>query len=571
MLLLLLACTGPVTPAGDEEETTSDSAPRDADGDGFLEDDCDADRADVHPGAIEHCDGVDNDCDGLVDDADDDLHTTPGTTWYTDGDADGYGAVAIFACEQPADTSAVSGDCDDADDRVNPGVREGCDDGVDENCDGAIDEECTLSGLVGVAEADAILHCRAARATTGYYARPSAPLTGDTPDLVVACQGTRTEDGVTVPARVAVLPGDVRGEVVVDEAATFVAHADETFEWSDFATAELTGDERLDLVAVARELCLVAVFAGPLAGEATLADAARTIDLDDCFPFDPGFLAAAGDLDGDGREDLLVGTLGAFHSEYYSRNLGQLLVMPGGGGDAAAVIVGTEEMGVGGTHGSADVNADGFDDLIVGPSTGVNGGVGVFFGPLAGAYAAEDADVRLLGSELTDEVAALGDVDADGYADLAVGMPSMGDPAHGAVYVVSGPPVGGEVDAVAAAVFSGEGYESAALGTALDGPGDVDGDGHAELLVGAPELTVDGHVDTGAAFLLYGPLSGTYLVPDADTFFTSAENNDWTGYAVGRAGDVDEDGYAEIFVGTPNYDFRGEVTGALFLFDGGPR
>jgi hypothetical protein len=571
MLLLFLACTGPVSPADDEEETATESAPRDADGDGFVEDDCDADRADVHPGAIEYCDGVDNDCDGLVDDADDDLHTTPGTTWYTDGDADGYGAVAVFACEQPADTSAVSGDCDDADDRVNPGVLEGCDDGVDENCDGAIDEECTLSGLVGVAEADAILHCRDARATTGYYARPSAPLTRETPDLVVACLGTTTEADEVVPARVAVVPGDVRGEVVIDEVATFVANADASFEWSDVATVDLTGDGRIDLAVAARELCLVAVFAGPLAGEASLADAVRTIDLDDCFPFDPGFLSAAGDLDGDGVDDLLVGTRGAYHPDYYSLSLGRLAIVPGSGGDAETEIVGTESVGVGGSHASADVNGDGADDLLAGPSADLNGGVGIFFGPIApGAYTAEDADVRLFGSGFADRVAALGDIGADGYGDLAVGVPSTGD-GQGAVYLIAGPPAGGAVASVAAAVFSGEGHEGALVGLSLDGPGDVDGDGYDDLLAGAPELSLDGAVETGAAFLLYGPLSGTYLVPDADTFFTSAENNDWTGYAVGRAGDVDEDGYAEIFVGTPNYDFRGEVTGALFLFDGGPR
>ena len=108
---------------------------------GFVADstDCDDGDADVYPRATETCDGADNDCDGLVDD--EDTRVSGQTSWYTDGDGDGYGDTAsrVSACVQPSGYISTSGDCDDADPEVHPGVTEYCD-GVDEDCDGTVDD-----------------------------------------------------------------------------------------------------------------------------------------------------------------------------------------------------------------------------------------------------------------------------------------------------------------------------------------------------------------------------------------------------------------------------------------------
>ncbi|MBN2798710.1 MAG: hypothetical protein JXX28_06125 [Deltaproteobacteria bacterium] len=91
----------------------------------------------IHPGVVERCDGVDEDCDGVVDnDASDAL------LWYADGDGDSYGdpEVTTLACEEPVGFLAVAGDCDDVDGDVHPGVEDLCD-GVDQDCDGAVDED----------------------------------------------------------------------------------------------------------------------------------------------------------------------------------------------------------------------------------------------------------------------------------------------------------------------------------------------------------------------------------------------------------------------------------------------
>ena len=118
------------------------SSDYDADGDGFDAsgyggDDClDTDAA-VHPGADELCDGLDDDCDGEVDE-----QPLDGDTWYTDADGDGYGdpAASTAACQQPSGAVADGSDCDDGDAAIHPGADELCD-GVDDDCDGDVDED----------------------------------------------------------------------------------------------------------------------------------------------------------------------------------------------------------------------------------------------------------------------------------------------------------------------------------------------------------------------------------------------------------------------------------------------
>ena len=103
---------------------------------GHVEDagDCDDGDPDVHPDAAELCDGVDNDCDGVVDDDD----AEDAAIWYADGDGDGYGDVSTTAdaCMQPVGYVATSGDCDDGDASVHPGASEVAGDGIDQDCDG---------------------------------------------------------------------------------------------------------------------------------------------------------------------------------------------------------------------------------------------------------------------------------------------------------------------------------------------------------------------------------------------------------------------------------------------------
>jgi hypothetical protein len=108
---------------------------------GFLADktDCDDTSAAVYPGATEYCNGVDDDCDGVVD-PDSSLDAL---TWYADTDGDTYGDVSTttLACSEPSGFVADDLDCNDADAAVNPAATEVCDAGdVDEDCDGLSDD-----------------------------------------------------------------------------------------------------------------------------------------------------------------------------------------------------------------------------------------------------------------------------------------------------------------------------------------------------------------------------------------------------------------------------------------------
>ncbi len=100
--------------------------------------DCDDTKASVHPGVAEICDGIDNNCNGKIDEG------FTKVTYYRDADGDGYGDPLVFvkACSMPAGYVTTKRDCNDANAAIHPGAPDICD-GIDNDCDGLIDEDCS--------------------------------------------------------------------------------------------------------------------------------------------------------------------------------------------------------------------------------------------------------------------------------------------------------------------------------------------------------------------------------------------------------------------------------------------
>ncbi len=124
---------------GKDDDCNASTPDDDLDGDGYAKvKDCDDNNASVNPAAKEICDGVDNNCDGQIDEG-------LTTTFYEDADGDGYGnpQVATTACSQPAGSVANNTDCDDTNAAVNPGATEIKKNGVDDDCNASTPDDDT--------------------------------------------------------------------------------------------------------------------------------------------------------------------------------------------------------------------------------------------------------------------------------------------------------------------------------------------------------------------------------------------------------------------------------------------
>ncbi|AGY57044.1 integrin alpha [Gloeobacter kilaueensis] len=314
-------------------------------------------------------------------------------------------------------------------------------------------------------------------------------------------------------------------------------------------------------------------------------------------------VSSAGDINGDGIPDLIVGALGAspdgragagrsyvVFGKHDSQSV-ELSSLEDGTSQAGFVIDGSQPSDASGVavDGAGDVNGDGIPDLIVGAFLADPGGhatAGRSY-VVFGKHDSQSVELSSLedgtgqagfvidGSQVEDHsgisVGGAGDVNGDGLADLVVGTnPEQG---AGRSYVIFGksalqPVELADIDngtSQAGFVIDGsQPFDRA--GSAVGGAGDVNGDGLADVIVGAPGADPASQSSAGRSYVVFGKtnsqpvqLSGIDTGSNRAGFvIDGSQANDNSGTSVSGAGDVNGDGLADVIVGAPGADPAGQ-------------
>jgi hypothetical protein len=492
---------------------------------GEVGDDCDDTASDVNPSATETWyDGVDADCGGEDDyDADGDLYQSdahggtdcddqqPGVNpgaldfWYDGVDQD-CGGEDDYDADGDGEKSDLWGgyDCDDLDDSINPDADEIWYDGVDQDCDRGSDYD---------ADGD------------GYDSSTELAGGGDCDDANRAANPGMTE--------------------ICDNGF------DDDCDGSGESTAGLCW----------------------LEGEFALTDADTRLNGVSATQSIGKRVAVGGDVDGDGAADWAFGLPG---DDAAASNAGAVYldsVATSGALDVDTLGVTITGAASGDAFGASlvmgDFDGDGNDDVFVGAHgrddlASLGGGAYLFLGPVtAGRYAAATSSDALVSGPTADagfgqQSVLLGDQDGDG-ADEFVAMSTASDGWE--LTIVSGVTTGTSSSAAIYASLSGV-DDGDSFGYAMDGTGDVDGDGVADLVVGAIGVDSSGTSNAGAVYVFHGPVTTSGTAADGVELIGSG-GGDRVGTSVSIGGDVDADGYDDLLVGA-----TGAATGGS-THDGG--
>ncbi len=440
---------------------------------------------------------------------------------------------------------------------------------------------------------------RRSTARSGGAARaPSRPLFLPLCLLLVACAGKAPDSGDS-PIDTEDSAQDSDSGVLPADVYTFVGAPSDAAGNAVTLPGDLDGDTVPDVVIAGYYGNRVCMFSGAtlLTGDArrTMDDAELCWSGASTYDFSGYSLAPAGDGDGDGRQDLLVGAIGDGTN---GSNAGRVWLLSGASGSGEVQLsqaasgsaigeLGSDYAGVA-ACGGRDLTGDGVLDYLVGASgsdaAGAGGGSAYLVeGPLVGEVQLAEARSVFLGlpvdatallhgefgggDAIGNAVAMLGDYDGDGLDDLALGASGADEngTATGKVVVYWGPIAAGDHEITDADLTLVGPDEYAYTGSPIHAPGDVDGDGFADLLVSA-----DGY-ENGTIFLVHGALgSGSNEVralDDEPTRWFGEVSDDQAGFAL-ASGDMNGDSVLDLAAGAPGSDRPGQDAGAAYVIYG---
>ncbi|MBN2005368.1 MAG: FG-GAP repeat protein [Anaerolineae bacterium] len=286
-------------------------------------------------------------------------------------------------------------------------------------------------------------------------------------------------------------------------------------------------------------------------------------------------VATAGDVNGDGYSDVIVG---AYSYDNGEMNEGRAFVYLGSAAGLAANPIWTAEGDQAGAwfgwsvDTAGDVNGDGYSDIIIGASEYNNvqkdaGRVFVYHGSASGlgATPAWTAENDQTASFFGGSVASAGDINGDGYGDVIVGASGYdnGETDEGRAYVYFGSASGLN----AAPGWTAESNQAVGMfGNSVATAGDVNGDGHSDIIIGAQGYDNQAYDNRGRAYVYHGSALGLPATPA--WAITGDQSEARFGYSVATAGDVNGDGYSDILVGAYKYDNGQTDEGRAFAYYG---
>jgi hypothetical protein len=253
------------------------------------------------------------------------------------------------------------------------------------------------------------------------------------------------------------------------------------------------------------------------------------------------------DVNGDGYADIAVGAWGAERAYLYLGSAPNI-----SSGQQATVLTGPDGAGAGfgeSVASAGDVNGDGYADVIVSApyAMGKTGRVYVYLGGASGISPSQQPMVLTgpdgAGGQFGISVANAGDVNGDGYADVIVGaFTTMNNTGRTYVYLGSG---SGISSSQRPAALTGSGGAGGDFGISVASAGDVNGDGYADVIVGAFTPTTS----AGRAYIYLGGASGVSASQQPVVLTIADGSSSYFGFSAASAGDVNGDGYADVIVG----------------------